>query len=68
MTISELIANLEQQKLLHGDIEVYYVDSYGGGYDNVDRVEPSYPWKYENGVCQVGEEDLEQPPFGIVLA
>jgi hypothetical protein len=45
MTITELIANLEQLKAVHGDIKVSYYDTDRGVTSDINCAEPRYPYK-----------------------
>lgn len=60
MKITELIAQLEQLKAVHGDIKVTYHDDFGVGSCDIDRIVPIYPYKW-------GVEDKTQPAFEIEL-
>lgn len=62
MTITELIAQLEQLKAVHGDIKVSYHDNYEGGSCDIERVVPNYPYKPGEYV-----EDETQPAYQIEL-
>ena len=62
MTITELIAQLEQLKAVHGDLKVSYHDNYEGGSCDIERVVPNYPYKPEEYV-----EDETQPAYQIEL-
>ena len=63
MTITELIAQLEQLKAVHGDLKVAYRDTYEGGFCNIDSVGPSYSYK----IGEWGVEDKTQPAWQIYL-
>lgn len=60
MTITELIAQLEQHKAVHGDIKVVYRAFDDSGTSNIDRIVPNYPYKW-------GVEDKTQPAWQIEL-
>ena len=60
MTITELIAQLEQLKAVHGDIKVVYRAFDEGGTSNIHRIVPNYPYKW-------GVEDKNQPACEIEL-
>ena len=45
MTITELIAQLEQLKAVHGDLKVAYYDIFEGVTCDIDRAIPRYPSK-----------------------
>ena len=63
MTITELIAQLEQLKAVHGDIKVSYHDNYEGGSCDIDRIIPNYPAKKD----EIWLEDKNQPAYQIEL-
>jgi len=63
MTITELIAQLEQLKAVHGDLKVKYHDNYEGGACDIDRIVPNYPAK--DG--EIWLEDKTQPAYQIEL-
>ena len=56
MKTSQLIKELQDSLMKHGDVDVYFPD-FGddGGHINIDYVVPEYPWKEEN----IGVEDKE---------
>lgn len=60
MTITELIAQLEQLKAVHGDLKVQFHDNYEGGSCDIESVVPNYPYKW-------GVEDNTQPAYQIEL-
>jgi hypothetical protein len=60
MTITELIAKLEELKADHGDVNVVYRAFDDGGTSNIDRFVPNYPYKW-------GVEDKTQPAYEIEL-
>ena len=71
MTITELIAQLEQLKAVHGDLKVKYHDNYEGGSCDIARVVPNYPSNYFGSYpSKKGElyrEDKTQPAYQIEL-
>lgn len=63
MTITELIAQLEQLKAVHGDLKVKYHDNFEGGSCDIARVVPNYPRKKG----ELYREDKTQPAYQIEL-
>ena len=63
MTITELIAKLEELKAVHGDLNVEYHDNYEGGSCNIESVVAVYPMKKD----EWGVEDKTQPAYEIEL-
>ena len=63
MTITELIAQLEQLKAVHGDLKVKYHDNYEGGSCDIESVGAVYPMKKG----EWGVEDKTQPAYEIEL-
>ena len=63
MTITELIAQLEQLKAVHGDLKVSYHDNYEGGSCDIESVVAVYPMKKG----EWGVEDKTQPAYEIEL-
>jgi len=61
MTITELIAKLEQLKNEHGDVKVVYVEDEHCNIRNVEQIVPRYPYK----AGQV--EDKTQPLLHVEL-
>lgn len=60
MKITELIAQLEQLKAVHGDLKVTFHDNYEGGSCDIESVVPNHPYKW-------GVEDKTQPAYEIEL-
>lgn len=63
MTITELIAQLEQLKVVHGDLPVRYHDNYEGGSSNIESVVAVYPMHR----VEWGVEDKSKPAYEIEL-
>lgn len=59
MKISEMIKNLQEVMIEHGDIDCWYArDDEGNGYQEV-YYDPSFRYVDEYGVVYHDEEDLE---------
>ena len=55
MKTSQLIKELQDSLMQHGDVDVCFPDFADGGHIDIDYIVPEYPWK----AGQIGVDDKE---------
>ena len=63
MKTSQLIKELQDSLMKHGDVDVCFPDFADGGHIDIDHVVPEYPWK----AGHIGVEDKEAGVAFITL-
>lgn len=63
MKVAQLIKQLQDAQDKYGNLDVCFTDMGDGGYVEIGKVSPSYPWKAE----QLGVEDKEADPAFIEI-